>query len=81
VFRWGTEGGAVSGQQAIQKRYEAEASPSSGSNMTHKLVQLYPVGNDICAFTEYSVMMRKGRYLVIYVRDADTWKIRLAYAN
>jgi ketosteroid isomerase-like protein len=72
VFRWGTEGGAVSGQQAIQRRYEAEASPSSGSNMSHKLVQLYPVGNDICAFSEYSVMMWKGRYLVIYVRDADT---------
>ena len=49
--------------------------------MTHKLVQLYSVGNDICAFTDYSVMMWKGHYLVIYVRDADTWKIRLAYAN
>jgi uncharacterized protein (TIGR02246 family) len=81
VFRWGTEGGAVSGQQAIQKRYEAEASESSGTNMTHKLVQVYPIGDDICAFTDYSVMMWKGHYLVIFVRDADTWKIRMAYAN
>ena len=69
----------ISGQQAIQKRYEAEASESSASNMTHKLVQVYPVGDDICAFTDYSVMMWKGHSLVVYVRDADTWKIRMSY--
>jgi uncharacterized protein (TIGR02246 family) len=69
----------ISGQQAIQKRYEAEASESSASNMTHKLVQVYPVGDDICAFTDYSVMMWKGHSLAIYVRDADTWKIRMTY--
>ena len=23
----------------------------------------------------------QGHYLVIYVRDADTWKIRMAYKN
>jgi uncharacterized protein (TIGR02246 family) len=69
----------ISGQQAIQKRYEAEASESSASNMTHKLVQVYPVGDDICAFTDYSVMMWKGHSLVVYVRDADTWKIRMTY--
>jgi uncharacterized protein (TIGR02246 family) len=69
----------ISGQQAIQKRYEAEASESSASNMTHKLVQVYPVGDDICAFTDYSVMMWKGHSLAIYVRDAGTWKIRMTY--
>jgi uncharacterized protein (TIGR02246 family) len=69
----------ISGQQAIQKRYEAEASESSASNMTHKLVQVYPVGDDICAFTDYSVMMWKGHSLAVYVRDADTWKIRMTY--
>jgi uncharacterized protein (TIGR02246 family) len=81
VYRWGSEGGNASGQQAIKKRYEAEASESSGSNMTHKLVQVYPVGDDICAFTDYSVMMWKGHRLMIYVRDADTWKIHMSYAN
>jgi uncharacterized protein (TIGR02246 family) len=81
VFRWGSEGGNASGQQAIKKRYEAEASESSGSNMTHKLVQVYPIGEDICAFTEYSVMMWKGKTLIIFVRDADTWKIRMAYST
>ena len=82
VFRWGTEGETLaSGQQAIKKRYESEASESSAANMTHKLVQVYPVGDEICAFTNFSVMMWKGRRLMIYVRDADTWKIRMAYAN
>ena len=81
MFRWESGGGNASGQQAIKKRYEAEASESSGSNMTHKLVQAYPVGDEICAFTNFSVMMWKGRRLMIYVRDADTWKIRMAYAN
>ena len=80
MFRWGSEGGNASGQQAIKKRDEAEASESSGTNMIHKLVQVYPVGDDICAFTDYSVMMWKGHRLMIYVRDADTWKIRMAYA-
>jgi hypothetical protein len=57
------------------------ASESSGSNLTHKLVQVYPVGDDICAFTEYSVMMWKGHTLMIFVRDAGTWKIRMAYST
>jgi uncharacterized protein (TIGR02246 family) len=81
VFRWGTEGGAAVGQQAIKKRYESEASESSATNMTHKLVEVYAIGDDICAFGEYSVMMWKDKYLVIFVRDADTWKIRMAYAT
>ena len=50
--------------------------------MTHKLVQLYPVGNDIYAHSLITVvMMWKGNYMVIFVRDADTRKIRMAYAN
>ena len=81
VFRWASEGGNASGQQAIKKRYEAEASESSGSDMTHKLFQVYWIGDDICAFTEYRVMMWKNNCLMIFVRDADTWKIRMAYAN
>ena len=81
VFRWGTEGGAAVGQQAIKKRYESEASESSATNMNHKLVQIYTIGGDICAFADRSVMMWKDKCLVIFVRDADTWKIRMAYAT
>jgi uncharacterized protein (TIGR02246 family) len=81
VVRWGTEGGAAVGQQAIKKRYESEASESSATNMNHKLVQIYAIGGDICAFADRSVMMWKDKCLVIFVRDADTWKIRMAYAT
>jgi hypothetical protein len=65
VFRWGSEGGNASGQQAIKKRDEAEASESSGTNMIHKLAQVYAIGDDIFAFTDYSMMMWKGRRLMI----------------
>jgi ketosteroid isomerase-like protein len=74
-------GAAASGQQAIEKRWAAElaSSPSSGS----KLVQVFSIGNDICAISEYSTSTfgHKGYTVTIYVRDADTWKIRMAYAN
>jgi Nuclear transport factor 2 (NTF2) domain. len=78
VFRESSGGGTVSGQQAIEKKYAVEASTS---NMAHKLVEVYAIGNDICAITEYKVQMWKGHYTVIYVRDADTWKIRMACSN
>ena len=81
VFRWGSEGGAAVGQQGIKKRYESEASEGSATNMTNKLVQIYAIGSDICAFADRSVMMWKNKCLVIFVRDADTWKIRMAYAT
>ena len=81
VFRWGSEGGAAVGQQGIRKRYESEASEGSATNMTNKLVQIYAIGSDICAFADRSVMMWKNKCLVIFVRDADTWKIRMAYAT
>jgi ketosteroid isomerase-like protein len=73
--------GTAVGQQAIKKRYESESTESSATNMAHKLVQVYALGNDICAFAERSIMVFKGHSLVIYVRDADTWKIRMAYDN
>jgi uncharacterized protein (TIGR02246 family) len=80
VFRWEAPD-TIAGQQAIKKRYESEASEGSATNMTHKVVQIYAVGDDICAFTDYSVLMWKNQQLVIFVRDADTWKIRMAYAS
>jgi hypothetical protein len=49
--------------------------------MTHKVVQIYAVGSDICGFADRSVMMWKDKCLVIFVRDADTWKIRMAYVT
>jgi uncharacterized protein (TIGR02246 family) len=74
-----SEGGLASGQQAIEKRYrETFAAPSP---LDSKIVQIYPIGNDICVITEYKIMTWKGHAVTIYGRDADTWKIRMAYSN
>jgi hypothetical protein len=81
VIRTWSEGGLASGQQAIEKRLAVEFA-SSPSNLSHKLLQVYAIGNDICAITEWSLppVDTKGHYEVtIYVREADTWKIRMAY--
>ena len=74
-----SEGGLASGQQAIEKRYTANfAAPF---HVDSKIIQMYPIGNDVCVITEYRVPMWKGHAVTIYGRDADTWKIRMAYAN
>ena len=74
-----SEGGLASGQQAIEKRYKATfAAPAP---LDSKIIQMFPVGSDICAITEYKIMTWKGHAVTIYGRDADTWKIRMAYSN
>jgi hypothetical protein len=79
VRRW-EAAGLVSGQEAIEKRYAAEFA-SGLSNYVSKLVQIYPIGNDICAIAEYKSMVWKGHIVTIYVREGDDWKIRLEYGN
>ena len=66
--------------QAIEKRYAVDFA-SSPPECVGELVQLYAIGNDICAITEYSVGVWRGYKAMIYVRDVDTWKIRMAYSN
>ena len=74
-----SEGGLASGEQAIEKRYRATfAAPST---LDSKIIQMYPIGNDICVITEYAVPLWKGHTVTIYGREADTWKIRMAYSN
>jgi uncharacterized protein (TIGR02246 family) len=70
---------AASGQQAIEKRYAVDA--ASGNSIVGNLVQVYSIGNDICAIWEFSLSTWKGHAVTIYVRDADTWKIRMKYSN
>ena len=79
VRRW-EAAGLVSGQEAIEKRYAAEFA-SGLSNHVSKLVQIYPIGSDICAITEWSVGPWKGYGVRIFVRDADDWKICMAYSD
>jgi hypothetical protein len=37
--------------------------------------------NDICAITEHKTKLSKGYIVTIYIREADDWKIRMAYLN
>ena len=78
VLGWESGSGAVSGQQAIEKRY-ANDFASGMTDHVSKLLQLYPVGDEICAIMKYSHVQWKGYATRIYVRDADTWKIQLEY--
>jgi ketosteroid isomerase-like protein len=71
--------GTASGQQAIEKRYADEIASSPG-NLVEKFVQLYGIGDEITAVSEWSKGVWKGYKVRIYVRDLDTWKIRMEYA-
>jgi ketosteroid isomerase-like protein len=78
VLGWETGGGAASGQQAIEKRYAVELAGGM-KNHVSKLVQVYPIGSEVCAIIKESVAQWKNTAVKIYVRDADTWKINMAY--
>jgi len=78
VFGWEKGGGAASGQQAIEKRYAVELAGGMKDHVS-KLVQVYPIGSEVCAITKESVAQWKNTAVRIYVRDADTWKINMAY--
>jgi hypothetical protein len=80
VWTWEPDGAAV-GLPAIVKRYEAEFA-SYPAPQSFNVVRVYAIGNEICAVMEYKHHMHaKGHALVIYVHDADDWKVRLSYVN
>jgi uncharacterized protein (TIGR02246 family) len=86
VWTWVSGAGATaSGQEAIERRYRVHF-PKPG-NFSAKLLQVYAIDkdieNEICAISEiYHVYLkRKGYSVRIYVREGDTWKIRMEYAN
>jgi uncharacterized protein (TIGR02246 family) len=78
----GWEGTAISGQEAIIKRFEAEFA-SYPPKQSFKLVQVYAIGRDICAISEFIHyhLSGKGHSVLIVVREAEEWKIRVAYSN
>lgn len=49
--------------------------------MVNELVQVYPIGNGICAISNTAVGTLKGHALTIYVREGDTWNARMTYVN
>jgi ketosteroid isomerase-like protein len=75
-------GSLASGREAIEKRYATHFA-SSPSKSSLKLVQVYAIGSEVCAISERSHSFRvgKGYQAMIFVREADDWKIRMAYAN
>jgi uncharacterized protein (TIGR02246 family) len=82
VWSWLSEGGAAIGLPAIVKRYEAEFA-SYPAEQSFKVVQVYAIGNEICAIIEFihHHMHGKGHAVVIFVHEADDWKVRLSYIN
>jgi hypothetical protein len=82
VWSFLSEGGAAVGLPAILKRYEAEFA-SYPAKQSFKVVQVYAIGNEICAIMEFihHHLYGKGHAVLIYVHDADDWKVRLSYIN
>ena len=77
-----SQGGMARGRQEIEERYAADLA-SHPTKQSFKLVQVCAVGDAICAISEFFHYntQTKGHYAAIYVREGDTWKIRMAYAQ
>ncbi len=79
VLDW-SGGGTFLGREAIEKSLAVNFA-SSPPETVGKLVQMYAIGDEISATSEWTAGPWKGYSVKIYVRDADTWKIRMEYAN
>ena len=73
--------GLASGREAIGKRFAFDFASGPPGKMVNELVQVCAVGNDVCAISNTTVGTFKGHAVTLYVRDADTWKIRMAYVK
>jgi hypothetical protein len=68
----------VSGQEAIKKGVEVNM--ATGSDISGRILQMYAVGSEVCAISEFITQSHQILHAVnIYVRDADEWKIRMQY--
>jgi hypothetical protein len=74
-------GGALRvGRKAIEKLFEGVFTESwSSSPAVGKLVQMYAFEDSIATISEWSTGQYNGHSVKIFVRDADTWKIRMEY--
>ena len=81
VWSWETAGGAAISQQAIEIRAAVRLKLNPAKRV-RELVQVYPVGDQICAISEFDHPFGKKSHCVeIYVRELDEWKVRMAYWN
>jgi hypothetical protein len=80
LWPWSSKDAVASGQQAIQKRFAGLL--SSPGEFVGQVVGVYPIGNDMSVITKGSVgTLWTGYRAWICVREADTWKILMEYAN
>ena len=74
-------GGTASGQEAIEKWWATDFA-SIPAALAIKLVQVNAIGNEVSCISEWTYGGTvRGHGVYVFVRDADTWKIRLYYAN
>jgi hypothetical protein len=79
VWSWETAGGVAISQKAIEIRAALRLALNPAKRI-RKLVQAYPVGDEICAISEFEQTFgTKGYCVAIYVRELDKWKVRIAY--
>jgi uncharacterized protein (TIGR02246 family) len=70
------------GRQAIEKRMALDMASFPGEvSQSHELLQVYELGIDVCAISKLTVGQWKGYAVFMFVREADRWKIRMAYVN
>jgi len=79
VRSWGGARYLLIGRQAIATQYVDDF--TSNPKLVTKISQLYPLGNDVCAVMDLTAGTLTGHAAKIFTRDANTWKIGMAYLN
>jgi ketosteroid isomerase-like protein len=65
VLGWEPAGSAASGQHAIEKRYATELAGGMNDHVI-ELVQVYPIGSEVCAITKDCVAQWKNSSIRIF---------------
>ena len=68
------------GREAIEKAFEVQFAGMS-PRAVRKSIQMYAIDDRIAAISEFSQGFVHGHTVKIYVRDADTWKIRMEFTT
>ena len=73
-------GGTSFGLEVIRKMFANEFAKSPGK-MFNTIVQMNQIGGDIWETMDTTVGLMDGHAARIFVRDGDTWKIRMTYVR
>jgi uncharacterized protein (TIGR02246 family) len=69
------------GREAIKTAFEVQFAGMSPRAVGKSITQMYAIDDRIAAISEFSQGFVHGHTVKIYVRDADTWKIRMEFAT